>query len=186
MENQETPEKQSSDHSSQTPETQGQRLTVNESQLDELRNSLKDEQNFQLAIGIGAIVTIVCAILWAVITLATGYQIGYMAVGVGFVVGYAVRYAGKGIDQKFGVLGAVLALLGCLLGNLFSQVGFAAEYYEVSFFEVFSVLAFGDIIDIMIESFAIMDVLFYGIAIYEGYKFAFRQLTEDELNQATQ
>jgi len=26
-----------------------------------------------------------------------------------------------------------------------------------------------------------MDVLFYGIAIYEGYKFSFRQLTQADL-----
>ncbi|MBO3699195.1 hypothetical protein [Roseivirga sp. E12] len=180
MENQETPEEKSV--STEPSEPQNQRLTLSESQLSEIQDGLKDEQNFHLAIGVGALVTILCAILWAVITTTTGYQIGYMALGVGFAVGYTVRYAGKGIDQKFGILGAVYALVGCLLGNLFSQVGFAADYYEVGIFEVFSVLSFGDVIDIMIETFDIMDVLFYGIAVYEGYKFAFRQITQEDLN----
>lgn len=183
MDNQETPD-QPVGNDQNNPEHSSQRLTVSESQIEAIRDNLKGEQNFHLAIGIGAIVTILCAVIWALITIITEYQIGYMAVGVGFAVGYTVRYAGKGIDQKFGFLGAGYALLGCLLGNLFSQIGFAANYLEVGFFEVLSVVSFGDIIDIMVESFAFMDVLFYGIAIYEGYKFAFRQLTEEELHQA--
>jgi hypothetical protein len=34
---------------------------------------------------------------------------------------------------------------------------------------------------VLLETFQPMDLLFYGIAIYEGYKFSFRQLTEQEL-----
>jgi hypothetical protein len=33
----------------------------------------------------------------------------------------------------------------------------------------------------MIDSFNGMDLFFYGIAIYEGYRFSFRNLNEDEL-----
>ncbi len=184
MENQQPSEEQKEQETEVA--TQPERITVSEAKVEQFKEQLKDEQNFQLAVGIGALAAIVSAVIWAAITIATEYQIGYMAVAVGFVVGYAVRYAGKGINQEFGVLGAILALVGCLLGNLFSQVGFAANYYEVGIFEVFSVLSFGAIIDIMKESFTPMDLLFYGIAVYEGYKFAFRQLTEEEINEAMQ
>ncbi|NDV47515.1 hypothetical protein D0T49_10700 [Paludibacter sp. 221] len=116
------------------------------------------------------------ALLWAVITVLTNYQIGYMAVAVGFLVGYAVRLGGKGIDKVFGIVGAVLALLGCLLGNFFSQIGFIARYLEIGYFEVFSAMSFSTIMDVMIESFSPIDLLFYAIAIYEGYRFSFRKL----------
>jgi hypothetical protein len=35
--------------------------------------------------------------------------------------------------------------------------------------------------EVMMDAFSPMDLLFYGIAIYEGYKFSFRQITEEEL-----
>jgi hypothetical protein len=31
--------------------------------------------------------------------------------------------------------------------------------------------------ELMLEAFSPMDLLFYGIAVYEGYKFFFRQIT---------
>jgi len=37
------------------------------------------------------------------------------------------------------------------------------------------------IASLMQATFNPMDVLFYGIAIYEGYKFSFRQLTQADL-----
>ena len=33
---------------------------------------------------------------------------------------------------------------------------------------------------LLIETFDFMDLLFYGIAIYEGYRFSFRNMTEEE------
>ena len=75
--------------------------------------------------GLGA--AIAGAAIWAAITAATEYQIGWMAIGVGFLVGFAVRVVGKGSEASFGVVGAVLALLGCLLGNLLTLAWFAAQ-----------------------------------------------------------
>ena len=49
------------------------------------------------------------------------------AVGVGFLVGFAVRYFGKGMDQSFGVVGAVWSLLGCGLGNLLAVCGMVSK-----------------------------------------------------------
>lgn len=40
---------------------------------------------------------LVSALLWAAITVATGHQIGYMALTAGFIVGFAVRFAGRGM-----------------------------------------------------------------------------------------
>ena len=149
---------------------------VNPIVLERQLEQLKLEQNLPFGIAFGAVAALIGALLWAVITVLTNYQIGYMAVAVGFLVGYAVRLGGKGIDKTFGIVGAVLALLGCLLGNFFSQIGFIAQYLEIGYFEVFSAITFGTIMDVMIESFSPIDLLFYAIAIYEGYRFSFRKL----------
>jgi antitoxin component YwqK of YwqJK toxin-antitoxin module len=152
-------------------------------ELDEVGlQKLRSHQDFNFAIVGGLVATLVSAVLWAIITVAAKYQIGYMAVGVGLLVGFAVRFFGAGVDKKFGFLGAGLALLGCLLGNLFSQIGFAALDQAQGYFEIISLLTPGIVFSVLAETFQPMDLLFYGIAIYEGYRFAFRPVPNDLIN----
>jgi hypothetical protein len=68
---------------------------------------LRSEQNLVLAVLADGGASLLGACVWAAITFATSFQIGWMAVGVGFLVGYAVRTLGKGIDKSFAVVGAV-------------------------------------------------------------------------------
>lgn len=166
------------------PENNSTELIQEQNNIEQIEDQidlevLRSYQNFPFAIIGGLLVTIVSAVIWAIITVATKYQIGYMAIAVGFLVGMAVRFFGAGIDQKFGILGAVLSLVGCLLGNLLSQIGFIAHEYSYSYLEVLSMLDFSIVKDVMIESFSPMDILFYGIAIYEGYRFSFRNITPE-------
>lgn len=140
---------------------------------------LKSHQDFYYAVVGGLLATLVSAVIWAAITVGTQTQIGYMAIGVGLLVGYSVRFFGAGIDKKFGYLAAGLSLLGCILGNLLSQVGFIASQESLGYFETISYLNIGLIIAILTESFDPIDLLFYGLAIYGGYKFAFRKITHD-------
>jgi len=152
------------------------------SELDASKiNKLKDHQDLYSAVVGGSLAVLISAIIWAIVTVATKYQIGYMAIGVGLLVGYSVQFFGAGIDKKFGYLGAFLSLLGCILGNLFSQVGFIAQEHSLGYFEVLTYLNFGLIIEILVESFSPIDILFYGIATYEGYIFAFRRVSFQEI-----
>ncbi len=115
--------------------------------------------------------SIIGAGLWAGITILTGYQIGFMAIGVGFLVGFCVRILGKGNTLAYGVMGAVFALLGCMLGNILSMYGMYAKEFHVSIGEAYNMMI--GPIDILTESFQVMDLLFYGLAVYEGFKFSF-------------
>ena len=142
---------------------------------------LKIYQDFYYAIAGGLLAALLGAVIWAVVTVATQHQIGYMAIGVGLLVGFSVQFFGAGIDKKFGYLGAVLSLLGCLLGNLFSQVGFIAQAQSLDYFDTLTYLNFNLIISIIAESFAPIDLLFYGLAGYEGYRFAFRRVSAGDL-----
>ena len=51
-------------------------------------NKLTIHQDFYYAIVGGLLATLISAIIWAVVTVATQYQIGYMAIGVGLFVGF--------------------------------------------------------------------------------------------------
>jgi len=142
---------------------------------------IRGEQNLMLAVIAGAAAALAGACVWAVITVVTHYQIGWMAVGVGFLVGYAVKTFGKGIDRSFGIVGAVWSLIGCAAGNLFTIVGTIAREQNIPILSILEKLDLDIIASLMQATFNPMDVLFYGIAIYEGYKFSFRQLTQADL-----
>ncbi|MBI3029168.1 MAG: hypothetical protein HYY64_06630 [Candidatus Rokubacteria bacterium] len=112
------------------------------------------------------------AALWALITAATNYQIGFMALGVGFLVGYAVRAAGKGVDAGFGILGAILTLAGCLAGNLLAACIIASREMGVPLSAILAGLTPALAGRVLRATFQVTDLLFYAIAVYEGYRFA--------------
>ena len=134
------------------------------------------EPNPVLGVLAGLIAAVLGAATWAVVTVVTHAQIGWMAVGVGFLVAWAVRTFGRGRSQSFGVIGAVLALLGCALGNLLSGAAFLAEAQSEPLASTIGrVLGNPDLAtQVMQAQFQAMDVLFYAIAAYEGFKFARR------------
>lgn len=144
--------------------------------------SREDNENFGMGVFFGLIAAIAGASIWAIITAITEYQIGWMAIGVGFVTGWAVRMGGKGTSQNFGIAGACLALFGCMLGNLMTACYFIAKQFETSFFNVFFSLNGTMISDIFSGTFQPMDLLFYGLAIYAGYKYS-RVATEPSAPQ---
>lgn len=143
------------------------------------------EQNFPMALIAGAFAALAGAGAWAGVTVATGYQIGWMAIGVGVLVGYAVRYAGKGIELPYSVVGAVFALLGCVIGNLLTVSYFVAEEYGVPYDVVLAdAMAPAFAIEMLTATFAPMDVLFYALAVYCGFKYAVRVTDKPALDVA--
>jgi hypothetical protein len=142
---------------------------------------LRSEQNFVLAVLAGGAAALLGASIWAAITMAISYQIGWMAVGVGFLVGYAVRTFGKGIDRSYAIVGAAWSLAGCAAGNLLAVVGLVAKHQNISVSEVLGRLNPEIVASLMRATFNPMDLLFYGIAVYEGYRFSFREITKSDL-----
>jgi hypothetical protein len=161
-------------------------LEIGEAQIKAAIAKLHAQQNLPMAVIAGVSAALIGAILWAIITVVTKFQIGYMAVGVGFLVGYAIRTFGKGLSPLYGVIGASLALIGCLLGNLLSVCGFIAGDQNLPFMQILlGIFTNPDvIIQVLIATFQPMDLLFYGIALYEGYHLSFRELTEEDALQA--
>ncbi|PXV64390.1 hypothetical protein CLV62_11033 [Dysgonomonas alginatilytica] len=138
---------------------------VNTISIEELRA----QQNLPMGLVGGILASILCIAVWSLITVLTKYQITYMAIGVGFAVGFSIQKLGKGITPIYGVIGAILSLLTCFIGNLISSVCLIADEVNISYSEVFSSLDSDTIIMIVKETFQFMDLVFYGIAIYTGY-----------------
>jgi len=143
----------------------------------------KADQNLSFGVVGGIVAATIGAAIWAIITAVTNYQIGWMAVGVGFLVGYAVRISGKGVDKTFGVAGAVLSILGCVMGNLLTACIVISRHQDIPVLQLLSRLNPEIAVEILKATFNPMDLLFYGIAVYEGYKFSFRRLSKEELEK---
>ena len=157
---------------------------VEQIKVQMLVQAIKDNQNLLFGIIGGAVAAGIGASIWALITVAANYQIGWMAVGVGFLVGYAVRICGKGIDKTFGIAGAVLSLLGCFAGNLLTTCIVISRHQNIPFLDLLPRLNPEVIIELTTVTFNPMDLLFYAIAVYEGYKFSFRKISKEELAKA--
>jgi len=164
--------------------TETQEAALTDQQAAMLMQTLHEEQNLLMGGVTGLFAALAGAGVWAAVTVATEYQIGWMAVGIGFLVGYAVRLAGKGIAPVFGAVSAALSLFGCAAGNLLTFTWFIASAEGLSFMEVAAQLNVAIVLDILSSTFEVMDILFYGLAAYFGYKTAFRQITQADLDRA--
>lgn len=154
---------------------------VNEQLIQQRIEALKEEQNLPLGILGGAVGGLLGAVIWAAVTYFTEYQIGWLAVGVGFLAGFGVRLLGKGIDRRFGIAGAVIALVGVFLGNILANFGFLAKFNDMSYLDVLLHFKYEMLFELMAETFNVMDLLFYGIAIYAGYRYSFRTVPKEKL-----
>ena len=77
-----------------------------------------------------------------------------------------------------------MALVGCVLGNVFTIAWYISAQTGAPILDVITQLDIELMIDLITETFQVMDILFYGLALYFGYKYAFRQLTMDDFNRA--
>ena len=81
---------------------------------------------------------------------------------------------GKGIRPIFGIIGAALALVSCILGDFLSIIGYISQSYDMGYFEVLTSADYGEIFSVMLKNMMSMTAFFYGFALYEGYKYSFR------------
>ena len=156
---------------------------IDQTKFQMMMQELQADQNLSFGIVGGIVGAAIGATIWAIITAVTNFQIGWMAVGVGILVGYAVRISGKGLDKTFGVVGAVLSILGCVVGNLLTACIIISTHQHIPVLQLLSRLNPEIVIEIMKATFNPMDLLFYAIAVYEGYRFSFRRLSKEGLEK---
>jgi hypothetical protein len=118
----------------------------------------------------GAIAAVIGAMLWAAVTMMSGYELGLIAVAIGYGVAFGVRSVGQGSTPVFAWTGASLALLGCVLGKVLTFIGLFAREMELDYLQALVALDYSALPGLMRESFDVMDIVFYAIAIYEGYR----------------
>jgi hypothetical protein len=156
---------------------------VSEAEVQQIMNQVRQQQNLPMGLAAGFGAALVGAVLWAAVTALSGWQIGYMAIGVGFLVGFAIRNLGKGIDPLYGYLGAGFSLFGCVLGNLLMLCAAISKEYNTPLLEVTQSVLLNPslIMSLLKDTFDVMDLLFYGLAVWAGYSYSFRKLSDLDL-----
>lgn len=145
----------------------------NSFQLERRLRVLREEQSFGKGFLGGFAASFGIAVAWAIVTVVTDHIWGIMAILVGVAVGYAVRVTGRGVESKFGWLGAALSLVGCLMGNLMAVSIVVGQDQGIPFWALFISLNPLDALQILAFTFHPLDLLFYAIAMYEGYRLSF-------------
>jgi hypothetical protein len=75
------------------------------------------EQSAGRAVVAGLLAAVVGGAAWALIVLLTGYEVGYVAWGVGLLVGFAMARTTGIRSKRLGMVAATLAVLGLLVGK---------------------------------------------------------------------
>ena len=83
-------------------------------------------QSLRNALVAGLIAIVVFCALWSMLSALVNRFFPWLALLLGFAVGRVVRRAGLGIDWRFPVLAAALAVLGSLAGNIVVAATFTA------------------------------------------------------------
>ena len=143
------------------------------------QEAVEAKPNLPMALLGGAVTALIGAVIWATVTVVTGYKLGLVAVAIGFLVGFAVRTLGKGNAIIFGAIGAAFALIGCVLGNFLSACALLSTAQSISITAaLLSAITNPSLaVELFTVTFSPMDLLFYGFAIYEGYKFSLYKAT---------
>lgn len=145
-----------------------------------LAQQLLSEQNFVNGVAAGIIAMLASAVAWGVITVLTGYNYSLVAIGVGLLVGFAIQLGGKGLSAKYSAVAALLAVLGCLGGNLMAGVIYEAQYAEAAVTDILFSLSFDDIVAFYSATLEFMDLIFWLVAVAASWQIAQRRLTDEE------
>lgn len=137
----------------------------------------RDKPCLPIAVAGGLLATVVGAMLWAVVTTMTSFHIAWMAIPLGLLVGGVIRTLGRGLDRSFGCLGAILVAFGCLLGSHLTNCMFIARDAGLATTAVLTQVNPAAIVRLLTNTFHPLDPVFYGLAIYGGYRLSFRRIS---------
>jgi hypothetical protein len=140
-----------------------------------------NDQDFIKAIFYALFASVIGAIIWALIAVIINMKFGIVAIGIGALVGFTIKTYGKGITINYAILGSIISLFGCVLGNFLIVVAFASKEMHTTFFHLFNQVPLSRIPQIMWDTTQIEDFIFYAITIYEGFRFATVKFTERSL-----
>lgn len=122
---------------------------------------------------VGTIAAIIGAVIWAGIVALTNYQIGYIAILIGAIVGWSIHLTTHATTISYSIIGAILSLLGCVIGDFLATAYIVSSALKVPYFEFLKRIYVLNEFQLLIQStYQMTDILFYGLSAYAGFKFS--------------
>jgi hypothetical protein len=132
-------------------------------------------ENFPLAAAAGLGGALLGAALWAAFTVTTGIKLGAIAIAVGALIGFAIRAVPHAQTWHYRVLGAICGVIGWLFGTMASDLAGVARLQHADLLTVMIATPPSTVINLVIRLFTAMDIVFFGITVYEAAKFSVRR-----------
>ncbi|HVM59364.1 MAG TPA: hypothetical protein VMV72_00720 [Verrucomicrobiae bacterium] len=144
--------------------------------VDQFYRRMAAEQNLPLGIIGGLVGALLGAAVWAGLAIVTGFNFGAIAILIGFLVGHGVRFFGRGVTLGFPVAGAVLAVLGLVVGRLLTLSAVYSLRHGVNVSTAFLDLVSRPdaTLRTLLRVTGPLDGLFYIVAICTAAKLSFR------------
>lgn len=131
--------------------------------------------NMVMAAILGVLAAIIAGVAWFLLSVLTGYQIGYVAIGVGFIIGYAVIWgAGKKRGASLQMLSAAITVVTLLISQYVIVLYYLRKYLlehkaEFSGYNGQWIFVSPFNPDVLKGMFSPMGVLIWAIGIYFAY-----------------
>jgi hypothetical protein len=148
----------------------------------ELGGQLVKDQSLPNALFAGLIIIIIFSALWAMASTLFDRILPWMTLVLGILVGLAVRRAGKGVDWRFPVLAAVLAMAGALVSNIIVAAAFTAEALDTSTLHILRAVTAMTWPVFFDEALSVVDVIYGFAAAALAAFYANRRLTRAEFH----
>ncbi|MBT8092481.1 MAG: hypothetical protein KJN77_05535 [Gammaproteobacteria bacterium] len=78
----------------------------------------------------GLVAVVIFCVLWVALTALLDRVFPWLTVVLGAMVGFAVQRAGRGVDWRYPLLAATLALSGALLANIVVAASTTADIFD--------------------------------------------------------
>jgi hypothetical protein len=114
------------------------------------------------------------AIAWGLVVYLTKYEIGLLAVVIGYAVGYTVHRVAGAASQSTAIAAGLLAGAGILLGFLFIGIAIVAQAFNVGLFDAIRIandIGWGDVFSHTVDA---MSWLFLAIGAFSAYSLVAR------------
>ncbi|MBD3421601.1 MAG: hypothetical protein GF398_15910 [Chitinivibrionales bacterium] len=155
--------------------------------MEQFKDRFRKHENLVMGILAGVGAALVCLALWAVVAIVLKLSIVWVGVGLAFGVSFAIRFAGKGVDQLYGIISAAITVIANLCGILITAVSLLSNQGGKTIMEVAASLTpdlAATLISAMFKTSLPTFFLAMVISIAAAYYFAFKHVTMVDLAKA--
>jgi phosphate/sulfate permease len=123
---------------------------------------------------VGVPAALLGAAIWTLFSLITEMRLGLVALAVGALVGLGVRSGGKGTTADFGVLGALLTVAACALGQTMCQIALNANLHRVSYLHELQAASLSDAFTQALHNSTLLTAIIYAGGVCVAFRLSMK------------